>query len=243
MHPITRRGDPCGRPANHDAHTIRGRGQAPRLRDASDGANPSWSPDTPQKPGMACDNLRNVIDFACLPYSDAVGMEQSGLPRRRSPRLQDYDYSSAGAYFVTICAHEHMHLFGEVAEGLMVLSLAGAIAQDQWFVLPRRFPLVQLDEFVVMPNHVHGILVMTEPDSQSASTHSKPTVSQVIGAYKSLVVKCVWGDPRLSWNRNMPIWQRSFHDHIIRDDRDLAMIRGYIAGNALKWSYDRYYSG
>ena len=125
----------------------------------------------------------------------------------------------------------------------MVMSHAGAIARDQWCVLPERFPHAQLDAFVVMPNHVHGILVIIEPESQSPGSHSKPAVSQVIGAYKSLVVKCIWEDPRLNWNRDMLIWQRSSHDHIIRNERDLVMIREYILGNALKWSRDRYYSG
>lgn len=82
------------------------------------------------------------------------------LPQRKSPRLQGYDYSQPGAYFVTICTHQRLHCFGEVIEGSMNLNRLGEIASELWFALPQHHPGIELDAFVVMPNHIHGIIVL-----------------------------------------------------------------------------------
>ncbi|MDJ1482276.1 hypothetical protein QNI16_17355 [Cytophagaceae bacterium YF14B1] len=139
------------------------------------------------------------------------------LHHRRSIRLNGYDYSQAGLYFITICTHERQCVFGEVITGEMVLNPLGDIAYRVWHTLPERFPTISLDAFIVMPNHIHAILVLNEtiphenvgaglapaqPDevpSTPISEHTDgngragaspaPTVSAVIGTYKSLVYK------------------------------------------------------
>ena len=83
-------------------------------------------------------------------------------PQRKSPRLHEYDYAQEGAYFITICAHERRLMFGHIAEDAMTLGAAGVIAERHWTAIPDHFPHVELDVFVVMPNHVHGILVFSE---------------------------------------------------------------------------------
>jgi len=94
---------------------------------------------------------------------------------RRSIRLKNYDYSQAGAYFVTICTHGHIHLFGEVVDGEMRLNPFGEIVQAVWFDLPQHYGHVQLDAFVVMPNHVHGIIVLTADPVVGAGLNPAPT--------------------------------------------------------------------
>ncbi|MCA9915636.1 MAG: transposase family protein, partial [Anaerolineae bacterium] len=93
--------------------------------------------------------------------SDILTLTICAGRQRRSPRLQGYDYSQSGAYFVTICTHERAHLFGVVADGEMVLNRAGEIAQERWFALPDHHNGIELDAFVVMPNHIHGIIILT----------------------------------------------------------------------------------
>ena len=167
---------------------------------------------------------------------------------RRSIRLQGYDYAQAGAYFVTVVTHGRECLFGEVVGGDMRLNNAGRVVEQCWRDIPRHFMHVALDAFVVMPNHVHGIVVITDsvgaknfsplPDGVAASQtpflSPSRTIGSIIRGFKIGVTK--W----LRLNMNIPtIWQRNYHEHIIRDEDDLCRIREYIVNNPLQWEVDR----
>ena len=158
-----------------------------------------------------------------------------GLRYRKSPRLSNYDYSSAGVYFITICTKEKHCVLAQISvgEGLAppVLTLLpfGKIADEQIHALARRFPSVTIDKYVIMPNHIHMLLTLAETGGASPS----PTVSSVIGVFKSLTTRaCRIGEP---------LFQRSFHDHIVRTEKDYRMIWKYIDNNPAKWAEDRFY--
>ncbi len=164
---------------------------------------------------------------------------------RRSIRLKGYDYTQPGAYFITICAHQRAHLFGRVVDGEMVLNALGEIARQCWLAIPNHFPQARLDEFVIMPNHVHGIVwivnnVGTRNFSPPPSPDQRPrgtskTVGSIVRGFKIGVTK---------WARQhtdvYTVWQRNYYEHIIRDDRALYAIRQYIRDNPLRWHLDRY---
>lgn len=167
---------------------------------------------------------------------------------RRSIRLQDFDYSKAGAYFVTICTHERVCLFGEVVDDVMRLNDAGKIAQACWLAIPSHFPDANLNAFVVMPNHVHGIVFIAdivgaknfspvwdnvEPAHNPMRSPSK-TIGSVIRGFKIGVTK---------WFRENGVtgnvWQRNYYEHVIRNEESLSRIRQYIHENPTRWAFDR----
>ena len=132
-----------------------------------------------------------------------------GRHRRRSIRLQDYDYALPGAYFVTICTHERACLFGVVGDGEMQLNDAGRMIEQWWFELNRKFLMVETDEFVIMPNHFHGIVVITDvPVGADLRVGPVPE-----GGH--------------------------YYEHVIRDDQSLNRIRQYILDNPSHWPFDR----
>jgi len=158
---------------------------------------------------------------------------------RRSLRLDGYDYAQAGAYFVTICTHQREFLFGDIIEGEMQLNGNGREVQALWNELPNRFAHLELDAFVVMPNHVHGIATfvgagLALPEENGAAS-SAPTLGDVVRAFKSLSAIHV---NRL-FMRSGSLWQRNYYDHVIRNERELDKIRDYIATNPLRWDLDR----
>ncbi len=170
---------------------------------------------------------------------------------RRSIRLRGYDYTQAGAYFVTLCARDRACLFGEVVNGDVRLSDAGRIVADAWEWLAVQYPYVALDAWVVMPNHLHGIIVMVDGDdggrggSRTAPTGDAPSgtvvvkrkpLGRLIGAFKTVSTK------RINEIRGTPgatLWQRNYYEHVIRGDADLRRIRAYIADNPARWGRDR----
>jgi len=181
------------------------------------------------------------------------------FPQRKSPRLIGYDYTLAGAYFVTICSHERTHLFGQVQADTMVLNIAGEIAAARWLALPEHHFGIELDAFVVMPNHVHGIIVLvgttqassgvassgttTPADRVSKTAGRAPTSSgslgAVVGSYKSGVTR------RIRESRNDPalqIWQGRYHDHIIRSESALVKIQRYVTNNPAQWQEDTFFA-
>lgn len=158
---------------------------------------------------------------------------------RRSIRLQGYDYAQAGGYFVTICTQNRLCLFGDIVNGEMQLNAAGSEVQVVWNELPRRFPGMELDAFVVMPNHVHGIATfvgagLALPNEKGAASGA-PTLADVVRAFKSLSAMRV---NRLMM-RSGSLWQRNHYERVIRNERELDKIREYIATNPLKWALDR----
>ena len=174
------------------------------------------------------------------------------IHHRRSIRLRDYDYSSSRAYFVTICTFERECLFGEVVDGVMRLNEAGQFVEMVWRSLPQRYQGIDVDAFVAMPNHIHGIIMIDEPvgaihespgsDKGVGAIHELPlrnrrnmTLPKVIGYLKMNSAK------RINQSRNnpgTPVWQRNYYERVIRDERELDGIRRYIAENPARWDED-----
>ena len=150
---------------------------------------------------------------------------------RRSPRLASYDYAQAGVYFVTICTWQREAVLGSVTAAAMVPTSAGSVVEQAWNALPLRFPAVALDAFALMPDHVHGILVLGGQPVVPDDT-GRPSLSEVIRAFKS--VSGIAGNRALA-RTGQPFWQRSYHDRIVRNDRELALIRRYIEENPERW--------
>ena len=217
------------------------------------------------------------------------------IHHRRSIRLKGYDYSQAGAYFITICTQKRICRFGEiVGAGLaparfaparftpahdgnvqpqnnvgqpqgfaptMQLNEYGQIAYNEWAKLPERFSNFELDVFQIMPNHIHGIIVLNEithPQNNTGQPQNNmgqpqnnigqprglplPTVGDIVGAYKSLVAnECL----TIFKNNNETmgkLWQRNYHEHIIRDEQSYQRISDYIINNPANWKDDKFYN-
>lgn len=169
---------------------------------------------------------------------------------RHSIRLKDYDYSQAGAYFVTLCAYQRQCWFGEIKSGHMHLNQIGKIVANEWLRTPEIRPDFQLGEWIIMPNHIHGIVIITEPfdgdknvedarnmmSASNAPLQQKPnSLSSFIAGFKSAVTKQI---NLLRHNRDLPIWQRNYYESIIRDEKSLAAIREYIINNSSRWQND-----
>jgi len=194
---------------------------------------------------------------------DKVGRYHPNIHHRRSIRLKGYDYSQAGLYFVTICCQDRICRFGIVENGEMVLNEFGAIAYHEWVKLPERFPQFELDAFQIMPNHMHGIISLkpvgatlavaqngrvaqNDAGAQNgvdirAGVNPAPTVSNIVGAYKSLVAN---GCLKISKSKNETmgkLWQRNYYEHIIRDSQSYQRISAYIINNPAKWQDDKFY--
>ena len=142
---------------------------------------------------------------------------------RKNPRLTNYNYTDGGYYFITICTKDKIHYFGEILNEKMQFSEIGKIAFDNIKRLNDMYKTIKIDKFVIMPNHIHLILII---DKQS-----NISVSNIIKKYKEWITK----------NIGKGIWQKSFYDHIIRNEKDYLRIWEYIDENILKWSLDKYY--
>ena len=143
-------------------------------------------------------------------------------PQRKNPRLREYDYASPGMYFVTICTHRRSMLFGSIIDGVIIPTRFGEYASEAIASIPVHFPSAQPDHYVVMPNHVHMIIRIGE---QSDTAY---TLGQIIGGFKSTVTRVC----------KTPIWQRGYHEHVIRNNKDLEEIRTYIHNNPANWAQD-----
>lgn len=193
---------------------------------------------------------------------------------RKSIRLPGYDYTQAGAYFVTIVTHQRENIFGEVVNGEMRLNGFGEIAKREWERLPKRFKHIELGAFVIMPNHVHGIIIIHDngrgtadfpnqnnpqdprraPTADSSNQNNpqdlrraptadnenfgKPvsgSIPTMVRSYKSAVAL------RINYARpgdSTPVWQRNYHERIIRNDREMGNIWRYIQSNPVLWAND-----
>jgi REP element-mobilizing transposase RayT len=164
------------------------------------------------------------------------------IHHRRSHRLMGYDYSQPGKYDMTICTLNKEHLFGQVVEGEMHRNEIGEYMAQCWEWLARKYAYVDLDEWMIMPNHLHGILVITDgrggsrtaPTSETVAMKRKP-LGGLVGAFKT--VSTDWYNQRRG-TPGAPLWQRDFYDHIIRNDDKLEKIREYIRTNPLMWKSD-----
>ncbi len=167
--------------------------------------------------------------------------------RAESIRLKNWDYSADGYYFITICTKNMKCVLGEIKNGIMGLNEIGIMVYEEWHKTARLRPYIKLDEFIVMPNHVHGIIIIDNPSVEtrrSASLHGWETnkfgplipksLSSVINYFKGAVTN------RCNENGYKHFqWQSRFYDHIIRNGKSLDYIREYIRFNPLKWALDR----
>ncbi len=167
---------------------------------------------------------------------------------RRSIRLRGYDYAEDGAYFVSICTQGRASLFGAVADGEIRPNEAGRMIQAVWDELPTHYPGVYVDAFMIMPNHVHGIIVLAgaapcdRPGTEQAQGPA-PTMSlpDVIHRFKTMTTKrYAEGVKQSGWQGFASrLWQRNYYEHIIRNERSLNRIQEYIAANPREWEFDR----
>jgi len=192
-----------------------------------------------------------------------------GKHYRRSIRLKGYNYAQAGAYFVTICTQGKTCLFGEVIDREVRYNDAGRMVANEWEKIPERFPNVILDTFIVMPNHIHGIIIITDPAvgaglvpaqnmtiqqnntstvgaglvpaPNRATTRVAPTIGEIVGAFKSITTVCYTQSVHQCGWQTFPsrLWQRNYYEHIIRNEISLNRIREYINTNPIRWHLDK----
>ena len=188
---------------------------------------------------------------------ETMGEGKQDLQRyhRRSIRLKGYDYASPGAYFVTMCAVDRKCLFGEVVADAMRANACGDIVAACWNEIPAHFPSVRLDAFVLMPNHMHGILIIVDEDATdcrgttcraptdtagpTAQRFGAPTAQSlptVVRSFKAAVTRRV---RELAGKPDLEVWQRNYYEHVIRNEDSLTEIRRYIQENPLRWAVDR----
>ena len=182
----------------------------------------------------------------------ATSMQPINLHHRKSIRLKEYDYSSLGEYFVTMCTYQRECLFGEIVNDEMILNPLGLIVQEEWLrTQVIRFE-IELDEFVIMPNHLHGIIIVKDDPQIMVGTHGRASLrgiyrqdaslrrqprslGSIIAGFKSAATK------RINEERNMPrspVWQSRFYEHVIRNEKDLNNVREYIINNPMQWHVD-----
>jgi len=185
-------------------------------------------------------------------------MEEGVSKHRRSIRLDHRDYSLPGIYFVTICAHERRCVFGRIAEARVVPSELGRIVRECWVPIPEHFAQVELYEFVIMPNHMHGLIAITRKAAAPALTTPGPLVGAqhccalppgglgqaavtpgslgaILRSFKAIVARRAHKE--LAWIS--PIWQRNYFERVLRDGKEFSDASRYIAENPKKWEWDR----
>jgi REP element-mobilizing transposase RayT len=154
-----------------------------------------------------------------------------------------YDYSTPGTHFVTICAEHRACIFGSVADGVMTCNDVGQMVEEFWTVLPSKSPEVEIDEYVVMPNHMHGILRlgwMIESDAGVENDESRPTLSRIVQWYKSITTSAYGKQVRDGDWPPYPgrMWQRNYFEHIVRSEANLEKLGSYVEANPGKWLDD-----
>jgi len=162
------------------------------------------------------------------------------LPQRKSSnRLPEYDYAQPGAYFITICTHQMHNLFGTINKSRVVLNALGEIVESEWYRTGGLRPTIEVfdDEFIIMPNHFHGIVWILDVGATGSVARSNSANSQtistgtIIGQFKSQVTRRI---NQIRATPGQPVWQRNYYDHIIRNTKDLIYIREYIKNNPNK---------
>ena len=161
------------------------------------------------------------------------------LPNRKRTRLKGYDYSLPGAYFVTICTAKKSHLFGEIKNNEMHLSNIGKIVNKEISGIETHYENIRIDRYVIMPNHIHMIISILKTEGINPFPTIKYDIPNVVGKFKAGVTRIV-GNAFMHSAIN-PIFQSSFHDHVIRGDEDYQKIAEYIDTNVLLWEKDCFY--
>jgi len=182
-----------------------------------------------------------------MKWEGAIMEYDSPTRYRRSIRLKGYDYTQAGGYFLTICTHDRLLRLGSIFDGKMILSKEGLIVCEEWQKSAEIRKGMKFDAFVVMPNHIHGIVFINDDDvikkdgNKAVGAHSRAPLRKprplgsFVAGFKSATTKRVnefLGTPCV------PFWQSNYYEHIIRHDKSLNIIRRYIENNPLMWKYD-----
>ncbi len=174
-----------------------------------------------------------------------------------SIRLPGHDYSQEGAYFITICTHNRQCLFGNIVDGEIMLNKFGELVKTEWQKTGIIRPNIVIDAFVIMPNHLHGILIINDDycrdtlqrvstigrktnENNQIEQFGKPTknsIPTIVRLFKSITTKQI---NQIRQTPGIPVWQRNYYEHIIRDTDDLSRIRHYIADNPKNWNNDKY---
>ena len=160
------------------------------------------------------------------------------MKKRRSNRLLNFDYSASRSYFITICTHKMNCIFGDIISEKMLLNECGEIAKKYWSDIPEHFHRIEMDEFIIMPNHIHGIINIiddvgsrhSELDFNKYQKIISGSIGSIIRSYKSAVTK--WVHQNTSTQN---VWLRNYYEHIIQNDKELDQIREYIKFNPLNW--------
>ncbi|MBI5815544.1 MAG: transposase [Nitrospinae bacterium] len=172
-------------------------------------------------------------------------MDENNAPNRKSIRLKEFDYSTPGNYFITICSFYGMRLFGEILNNEMGLSPIGGIVKDEWLKTAHIRKNVKLDTFVVMPNHFHGILFIedrckgTARRARTEESFGRPTgnsIPTIVRSFKSAVTRRA---REMLKSPEYVVWHRNYYEHIIRNNKSLNKIRQYIMDNSANWHLDR----
>ncbi len=175
-------------------------------------------------------------------------MESAGnRPSRRSVRLPGFDYSKVGMYFLTICAAERRSIFGEIRGNDATLGPIGRVVQTCWIEIPKHFPTVKIETYVVMPNHIHGILTIqsewpdanrqekTAPAVESFGRPTPKSIPTIVRSFKSAASKRV-RESGLAGGES--IWQRGYYEHVLRNTREYVEATNYILQNPARWAND-----
>jgi REP element-mobilizing transposase RayT len=185
------------------------------------------------------------------------------IKNRHSIRLKEYDYSKSGLYFVTICCENRKCLFGKIDDSQMVLNDAGVMANECWMDIPKHFPNTVLHEYAIMPNHVHGIIEITNTENSSIPdiSHKKrakdvsplrgdslasqmfcgtsKTIGSIVRGFKIGVTKWLRNNLSSQYPQNQSVWQRNYYEHIINNEQSYQNITNYIINNPSTWKQDK----
>ncbi len=161
-------------------------------------------------------------------------------PQRRSIRLPDYDYRWPGAYFVTLVTHNRLPLFGEIRNGDMQFNAAGQMIDRWWRELPHKYPKIELDAYILMPTHLHGVIVKPFNAQSNDDVATDVALSRVMQWFKTMTSnEYIRQVKQAGWPPfEGRVWQRNYYEHVVRDEADLARIRQYIADNPAQWADD-----
>jgi putative transposase len=163
---------------------------------------------------------------------------------RKSIRLANHNYHQPGSYFITICSHNRAAIFSTIRDNVSHLSIYGEVINNCWHVIPKHFPTIRSDSFVIMPNHIHGIIHIDDWDKnkpvipESVSSLKPSSLSSIVASFKSASTKFI--RKRIN-NTSVEVWQRNYYDRVIRNEKELLEVCQYIEANPFKWSEDLLY--
>lgn len=166
------------------------------------------------------------------------------IHHRQSVRLRNFDYSQSGLYFITICTVQRQMLFGEISNGEMQCNDLGKLVNQHWQFIPDHYPGTQLHDFIIMPNHLHGIIQLVgaqfiAPELNQGAINRAPTVGNIVRGFKA---KLTYAAHHMGIMPGASIWQRNYHEHIIRNEMSYQVTANYVRTNPQRWIEDIYSS-